>query len=108
LLSAFVRMEKLGSTWVGYLVFVSTWLGDGLPRELRTVAHSFDRKPGREEFLPAQRFPNGEVVTRTVVGSHANLGLIECDGLVRISAELSAVARGDQIEFLPFPWSRQQ
>lgn len=94
------------STWVGYLVFVSTWLGDESPGEPRPVACNFDRKPGREEFLPAKRLPSGEVTIQNIVGSHANFGLLECEGLVRVSPEASALAQGDLIDFLPFPWSR--
>jgi len=94
------------STWVGYLVFVSAWLGDELPYEARTVATRFERKPGREEFLPAKRLTLGEVSIRNVVGSHANFGLLECDGLVRIHPETSILAQGYEIEYLPFPWSR--
>ena len=93
------------STWVGYLVFVSTWLGDESPCEPSPVACNFDRKPGREEFLPAKRLPSGEVTIQNVVGSHANFGLLECEGLVRINPDTSTLAQGDQIEFLPFPWS---
>ncbi|MBL8059261.1 MAG: molybdopterin molybdotransferase MoeA [Chthonomonas sp.] len=92
------------STWVGYLVFVSTWLGGELPLESRLVATKLERKPGRVEFLPAKRMPNGEVTIRNVVGSHANFGLLESDGLVRINPDTSILAQGDQIEFLPFPW----
>lgn len=94
------------STWLGYLVFVSTWLGSELAFETGPVATRFERKPGREEFLPAKRLPNGEVTIRTVVGSHANFGLLESDGLVRIKPDMITLAEGDYIEFLPFPWSR--
>lgn len=93
------------STWVGYLVFVSAWLGDDWRPESRAVATAFDRRPGREEFLPARRLASGEVSIQSVVGSHANTGLLGSDGLARISPNASTVSKGELIEFLPFPWS---
>ena len=94
------------STWVGFLIFVSAWLGDELPRESRQVARKMDRKPGREEFLPAQRLPSGEVTIRNLIGSHANFGLLESDGLVRINPDVITLVQGEHIDFLPFPWNR--
>lgn len=96
------------STWVGFLIFVSAWLGDELPRESRQVARKMDRKPGREEFLPAKLLPSGEVVILNVIGSHANFGLLESDGLVRINPNGITLAQGENIEFLPFPWNRNR
>ncbi len=94
------------STWIGYLVFVCTWLGDELPFESRRVAGKMDRKPGREEFLPAELLSSGEARIRNVIGSHANFCLLECDGLVRINPDAITLTEGDHVEFLPFPWSQ--
>lgn len=94
------------STWVGYLVFVSAWLGDEFQCESRQIAKTMDRKPGREEFLPAKQLPGGEITILNVIGSHANFGLLESDGLVRINRDVITLAQGEHIDFLPFPWSR--
>lgn len=94
------------STWVGYLVFVSAWLGDEFQCESRQIAKTMDRKPGREEFLPAKLLPGGEITILNVIGSHANFGLLESDGLVRINRDVITLAQGEHIDFLPFPWSR--
>jgi len=96
------------STWVGYLVFVSAWLGDEFQCESRQIAKTMDRKPGREEFLPAKQLPGGEITILNVIGSHANFGLLESDGLVRINPNGITLAQGENIEFLPFPWNRNR
>ena len=94
------------STWVGYLVFVSAWLGDEFQCESRQITKTMDRKPGREEFLPAKLLPGGEITILNVIGSHANFGLLESDGLVRINRNVTMLAQGEHIDFLPFPWNR--
>lgn len=93
------------STWVGLLVFVGAWLGHELRRESRILAESFERKPGREEFIPAALSSSGEVTIKRVVGSHANFGLLESDGFVRMDHSESTAVRGESVEYLPFPWS---
>ena len=79
---------------------------DELPCESRQITKTMDRKPGREEFLPAKLRPTGEITILNVIGSHANFGLLESDGLVRINPDVITLAQGEHIDFLPFPWNR--
>lgn len=66
------------------------------------------RRPGRCEFLPARLGRHDGHGTRSVdivtsEVSHRVALLAQADGLLLIPAEADRVARGDLLEFLPFP-----
>lgn len=92
------------STWVGLLVFVAAYLGRELKMQRRPMAHDLERKAGREEFYPAQLDDLGAVTVRQTVGSHANLALVDADGLARVDADSERLSAGQVVEFLSLPW----
>ncbi|MBL8088250.1 MAG: molybdopterin molybdotransferase MoeA [Chthonomonas sp.] len=93
------------STWVGLLVFIAAWLGHDLKREPITLAHGMGHKPGREEYVPAVRQADGQAKALEVVGSHANLAMIDAEGLLRIESSAEELQPGQIVEFLQVPWS---
>jgi molybdopterin molybdotransferase len=65
----------------------------------------YDKKTGRIEFLRVslKNGPDGPVATRyPVEGAGIISSLTGTDGLVRLPLDLTGVAEGDRIEFLPF------
>jgi molybdopterin molybdotransferase len=65
----------------------------------------YGKKPGRIEFLRVslQDGPDGPVAARyPIEGAGIISSLTDTDGLARLPLDMTAVAEGDRIEFLPF------
>ncbi|MCG5240399.1 molybdopterin molybdotransferase MoeA [Azospirillum doebereinerae] len=76
------------------------------PRSLVVAGFSFDKKPGRREFLRA-RLERGEDGRPLAVKFPSNssgvlTSMVEADGLVDVPAESRGVRPGDLVDFLPF------
>jgi len=81
----------------------SAWFGRDLKCYHSPMLHSFNRKPGREEFVPC-RWGSDGVEVLTNVGSHAIAGLVEADGLVRIPADATEISAGTLMWSCLLPW----
>lgn len=66
------------------------------------------RKPGREEFVPADLYLSGEsgIEVLASVGSHATTGFAVSNGMARIPADVESLSSGDRVAFALFPWSQ--
>ncbi len=83
-------------------------LKPGLPRAVSAIA-AFDelRHPGRDEFVPVVTSGRDEqgrlrLEKRRAPGSARLSSLIDAEGLARIPGHLSAVRRGEPLNFYPF------
>ncbi|MBX7135357.1 MAG: molybdopterin molybdotransferase MoeA [Fimbriimonadaceae bacterium] len=94
------------SATVTCILAVGTFLGQEPEFFEAILDEDFERKPGREEFIPVQiDFNSGaRVCPLQTVGSHATNGLGVADGLIRLPAEGSHFAQGDSVAFMFLPW----
>lgn len=71
-----------------------------------TLDRDIERKPGREEFIPAQIDFQGGANVRPfpTVGSHATNGLRDADGLIRLPPDGSHFSKGNEVSFMFLPW----
>lgn len=93
------------SSWTTYFLLTRALWGEAPIWRKAAWAASFDRRPGREEFMPV-RFADGEtglVEPLSSVGSHAVSGFAQAQALARIPAEMKSLRKGEsvQIAFLP-------
>lgn len=103
--SAFVGWHVIGTHIAQALAGIAE---AGPSRILVRAGFERTRRPGRCEFLPARLGRHDGHGTRTVEivtseVSHRVALLAQADGLLLIPAETDRVARGDLLEFLPFP-----
>jgi len=84
-------------------------LGSRRP-QMRTVTADFARarRPGRQEYIPAQIVGQSEDEPMLVkafqkAGSATLMPLAEADGFVIIPADCAEVSPGDALKFMPFP-----
>ncbi len=94
------------SSFVTFALFVMPWLGRGLSFQPMRLGHEFSRRPGREEFVPAQIRWNltPEVWLAPAVGSHATASMVSAQGLVRLPAEAATFEPQAKVLFAPLPW----
>ena len=73
------------------------------------MGHDFTRRPGREEFVPAQiRWDQGaQVWLAPTVGSHATGALVSAHGLARVPGDSECFQAGDKVQFAWLPWGNQ-
>ncbi len=97
------------SSFVTFALFVSPWLGHGLEFHSMCMGHDFTRRPGREEFVPAQiRWgPGPQVWLAPTVGSHATSALVSAHGLARVPGDSECFQAGDKVQFAWLPWGNQ-
>lgn len=87
------------SAIVTFCLFVARFFDeDGTWSEV-PLAQAWDHVSGREEFVPADLVDT--VRPRRLVGSHAIVGALGSDGLVRIGGDRMA---GDTVPFARWPW----
>ncbi|MEI8280881.1 MAG: molybdopterin molybdotransferase MoeA [Armatimonadota bacterium] len=106
-----------GKSWLGlpgnpmsalttFCLFGMAFLGQELEFRPMTLAHDFERKPGREEFVPATLSPNlaPQLTIHSTIGSHSTSGLSQASGLVRIPMDTEKLAANQVILYADLPW----
>ena len=90
-----------------FLLFVLAAVDRELQFFTGPLLNSLCRKPGREEFVPANLVlsPEPGIVVMPTVGSHATGGFAVSNGMARIAASVESPSRGEPIQFAFFPWS---
>ena len=91
-----------------FLLFVLAAIGRELEFFTGALLNAYARKPGREEFVPANFVlsPDPGIAILPTVGSHATGGYAVSNGMARIPASVELLAPGEPIQFAFFPWSR--
>lgn len=91
-----------------FLLFVLAAVDRELEFFTGPLLNPLRRKPGREEFVPANLVlsPDPGIEVLPTVGSHATRGFAVSNGMARIPASVESLSHGDQIQFAFFPWSQ--
>jgi molybdopterin molybdotransferase len=112
-------MREDGKAWFGlpgnpmsaqatFLLLVLPYLDSELGFFRFKLLNGHHRKPGREEFIPANLHidPEPGVSLLPSVGSHATAGFAVSNGMARIPASIESLSPGEEVQFAFFPWSR--
>ena len=106
-----------GKVWLGlpgnpmsaittFCLFGMALLGKEPAFRTMVLSHDFERKPGREEFVPAilSWEPGPMVTINSTIGSHAISGLSSASGLVRIPQDQELLRAGEFVQYSDLPW----
>jgi molybdopterin molybdotransferase len=90
------------SALVTFAIFVTSWMGEPPVWRKGTLTTDIDRKPGREEFIPAC-WQNEGIHAMPTIGSHSISGFVGATGLARIPREGETIKKGTVVDYWEFP-----